>query len=473
MAPLRVQPPDIAIGDNRSVGRAPSPASPPRSGSQARCRSVMLIPKMPKSTKPPVRATRAKAEVQQEFTGIRREAEAARESADPKAEEAARLRAAEVRHAVEGNTVEGVVQRVSGLGLEISKALADVSAKLVEEVERLSAVREAVNLERAELERLHKIDVAATALDQMAADPKAEEAARLRAAEVRQAVEGTTVEGVVQGISGLGLEISKALADLSGKLVEEVEQLSAAREAVNLERTELERLHKIDVAATALDQMVQDYAREKERLEAEIAAQRAAWEEESRDGERERKEQEENLKKARAREIEEYEYKKNLERKKALDKYEEDQRLQEKKNKERQETLEKSWQQRETALKEQEQELLRLRKEAQDFPETVKTESDKAAVLASKAAGQKFEQEILLLKKEADTEKRLASLQVKTLEDTITRQAAQIEALQKQADEAKQQVQDIAVKAIEGASGAKALAHINQIAMEQAKRPQQ
>jgi hypothetical protein len=30
-------------------------------------------------------------------------------------------------------------------------------------------------------------------------------------------------------------------------------------------------------------------------------------------------------------------------------------------------------------------------------------------------------------------------------------------------------VQDIAVKAIEGASGARALSHINQIAMEQAK----
>ena len=62
---------------------------------------------------------------------------------------------------------------------------------------------------------------------------------------------------------------------------------------------------------------------------------------------------------------------------------------------------------------------------------------------------------------------------MKTLEETIARQAAQIAALQKQVDEAKQQVQDIAVKAIEGASGAKALAHINQIAMEQAKRPQQ
>jgi len=36
-------------------------------------------------------------------------------------------------------------------------------------------------------------------------------------------------------------------------------------------------------------------------------------------------------------------------------------------------------------------------------------------------------------------------------------------------EEAKRQVQDIAVKAIEGASGAKALSHVNQIAIEQAK----
>jgi len=85
---------------------------------------------------------------------------------------------------------------------------------------------------------------------------------------------------------------------------------------------------------------------------------------------------------------------------------------------------------------------------------------------------QKFEQEIVLLKKEADTEKRLSSLQVKTMDETIVRQAARIAALQKQVDEAKQQVQDIAVKAIEGASSAKALAHVNQSAMEQAKRPQ-
>jgi colicin import membrane protein len=60
-------------------------------------------------------------------------------------------------------------------------------------------------------------------------------------------------------------------------------------------------------------------------------------------------------------------------------------------------------------------------------------------------------------------------LQVKGLEETVARQAAQIGAIEKQLADAKQQVQDIALKAIEGASGARALAHVNQIAIEQAK----
>ncbi len=301
------------------------------------------------------------------------------------------------------------------------------------------------------------------------ADPKTEELFKRRESELRQAVEGVSVEGVVQRISGLGLEISKALSDLSEKLVQEVNRLASAREAVELERKELERLHKIDIAATALDQLVQDYARQKERVDADIAAQRTGWEEEVRQTERDRKEQEENLKKQRQREIEEYEYKKALERKKAQDKYEEDTKLLEKQNREKQEALEKSWQQREAVVKEKEEEFLRLRKESEEFPVRLKKEAEHAAAEAVRSAELKVEQQILLLKKEGEAEKRLAELQIKGLEDTVSRQSAQMGALQKQLDEAKQQVQEIAVKAIEGASGAKALSHINQIAMEQAK----
>lgn len=300
-------------------------------------------------------------------------------------------------------------------------------------------------------------------------DPKLEEARKARETEVRSAVEGLSVETVVGEVSNLGLSVSKSLATLSDQLVQEVNRLAAVREAVALEKSELERLHKIDIAATALDQLVQDHERQKQQLEAEIAEQRAAWEEELRQTERERKEQDELLRKQRQREADDFEYRKTLERKKAQDKYEEETKLQERANKEKQEALEKSWREREAALKASEEELKTLRKEAADFPARIQRESEKAVADAVRATEQRFEQRILLIGKDSESEKRVAELRVKALEENLARQSAQMAALEKQLEEAKRQVQEIAVKAIEGASGARALSHINEIAMEQAK----
>jgi len=251
--------------------------------------------------------------------------------------------------------------------------------------------------------------------------------------------------------------------------VEEVDRLAAVREAVAIESKELERLHKIDVSATALDEMVRDYAQQKDSLEAEITTRRTAWEEEIRATERERREQEDALKKQRQRESEDYEYKKSLDRKRAQDKYDEEIRLLERNNKEKQEALDKSWKQREAALKQAEEELASLRAQVGGFPDRLRAEIERAVAEAIRTASQANEQQMILLKKDAETEKRLAEARVKTLEEQAERHAAQVASLQKQVDEAKQQVQDIAVRAIEGASGARALSHINQIAMEQAK----
>jgi len=300
-------------------------------------------------------------------------------------------------------------------------------------------------------------------------DSKTQELARLRQAEIQQAVEGISVEGVVQNLSNLGLEISKALAEISGKLVSEVERLTSIREAVALQTKELERLHKIDIAATAIDHLVLDYQSQKQTLEAEIFAQRESWSAEELQRSREQKEYEENLKKQRQREVEDYEYKKVLERKKAQDKYEEETRVLEKKNKEKQEEIEKSWKQRETALREKEEEGARLRKEVDEFPARLKMEVDVAVSNAVKSAEQRFEQERILLKKESESERRLAELQIQALQDQLARQSAEIEKQRAQVEDAKRQVQDIAIKAIEGASGAQALSHIDKIAMEQAK----
>lgn len=82
---------------------------------------------------------------------------------------------------------------------------------------------------------------------------------------------------------------------------------------------------------------------------------------------------------------------------------------------------------------------------------------------------------MVVLGKDADAERRLAALQVTSLQETVSRQLAQIESIEKRMEEAKRQAQEIAVKAIEGASRAKVLTHSEQIAMEQTKtraRPQ-
>lgn len=94
---------------------------------------------------------------------------------------------------------------------------------------------------------------------------------------------------------------------------------------------------------------------------------------------------------------------------------------------------------------------------------------EKARAEAAAQAEAKLEQRILVLQKDAETDRKLAELRIQTLEDQLARQAAHVTALGKQLDDTKSQVQDIAVKAIEGASGSRALGHINQIAMEQAK----
>lgn len=73
-----------------------------------------------------------------------------------------------------------------------------------------------------------------------------------------------------------------------------------------------------------------------------------------------------------------------------------------------------------------------------------------------------------LLAKSKEKEK-IAELEIKTLESTIAKQATQIESLSKQLNNATSQVQNIAVRAIEGASGVKALSAVNEMALEQAK----
>lgn len=299
--------------------------------------------------------------------------------------------------------------------------------------------------------------------------PKSLEVQRLYESEIKQAVEGVTAESVVQRVGMLELEISRALRELSGKLLGETKLLQSIKESVGFEKKELERLHQMDVAKASLDQLLEEHTQKKAEVEKDLETLRTQWNAEQIERQQEQKQYEETLKKQRDREREEYEYQKKLERKKEQDQYEQARLEQERKNNEIQETFEKDIATREGALKEREEELVKLRKEVAEFPVRLAKDIEKAVSEKTKELEINHRQQVVLSQKGAEAEQRVAELRIRSLEETVQRQFAEIKSLGERLEEAKRQVQDIAVKAIEGASGARALAHVNQIAMEQAK----
>jgi hypothetical protein len=322
---------------------------------------------------------------------------------------------------------------------------------------------------KTEVEQEFSAIVEQVATEKNSSSLKNEMLSQIQEAEVRAAVSEITVEVIAKKLSDLNVEISRTLSSLSEKMNGEVGLLRSLKEAVALESKELHRLHRIDIAATSIDQLVADYQEKKASFEKDLLDARQEWAKETEEKKQQESEYTETLKKTRSRETEDYEYKKALERKKLQDRFDEECRLKEKQNREAQENLEKSWKERETVLKSREEELAVLKKEVEQFQGRLATECAKAAKEATKEAEAKYNQEIERLKRDLLVEKQIGELKLKQQQESLANQQTQMGSLQAQLDEAKRQVQDIAVKAIEGASGAKALSQINQIAMEQAK----
>lgn len=274
----------------------------------------------------------------------------------------------------------------------------------------------------------------------------------------REAVQEITVETVAQRVAALGVELTRTLSSLTERFTVEVKLLEDVRKAVALEQQEVERLHGRDVVASSTQELLEDYRRRKAALEAELKARQDEWQVQQDLRARQLREQEEEIKRQRQREKEEYEYQKALERKKDQDRYEEEKRQRE-----------RDWAARESQLREREQELATLKAEAAKIPAMLQTEVAKAVSDAVKGEQDRAKQQMLMVQKDRESDKQVSALRIAALEETVARQSAQIEALQNRLEDARAQVREIAVQAIEGASGARALAHINQIAMEQAK----
>ncbi|MDY7228747.1 kinetoplast-associated protein [Hyalangium rubrum] len=289
---------------------------------------------------------------------------------------------------------------------------------------------------------------------------KEQEARHSHAKNVLADVASLTAEAAVKKVTEAGLTINKTLGGINEQVMGLVEELKKLDEAIKLKNEELTGLHGKDIAASAIDVLVAEYDKKKaelqlemERLQKEIAETRAKF-----DADLAAERQAGEV--ARTRAEEEYSYNIQLQRKKDQDAFQEQLRLQSATERDRKEKLEKEWATREESLKLREKELEDLRKQVADFPAVLKKDTDAAAAIAGNRVKSEWEMKFTLAQKDAETAQRVASMEIASLKEANAKQAHALQLLQTELAEAKRQVQAIAEKALESASGARALAEV-------------
>ena len=296
------------------------------------------------------------------------------------------------------------------------------------------------------------------------------------------AADALSTEGVVKSIAELKASVNKALMQLADRLEEEVAKYSQIKRAVALKSTELQDIYGIQKSATTLLAMIESQQRkqaemeselseEKRQLQQEIESLRAQRDQEQKEHEAFEKERDALEQKRRQREQEEYRYASTRQQQQAKDAFDDQMAKAKKDLAALKAETEQSLGQREQALATREQELQSLRQRAEQFPKELDAAVAKAATQAREHAEQDAKTREELLKKEFAGEKNVLTTRVTALEQTAKEQAQRIAGLGQQAEKAYQQVQEIAIRAVEGSAQAKQLAHLQQMLSEQGRKP--
>jgi hypothetical protein len=305
-----------------------------------------------------------------------------------------------------------------------------------------------------------------------------------KAKEVIQVAESLSSEGVAKEISNLKIETSKTLAQISDRLEEEVNKFRAIQSAIALKERELQELYEIEKSAVALAALIEsqnqkresfesEMAEKKEALSQEIEALRAEREKEKNDYETEIKERDVAEKKRRDREKEEYEYSFKREQKLAKDRFEDEKAKLEKEIQIKKEQMQGELNEREKVVAEKEEELNELRKKVNFFPKELETAVAKAIKENTDRLNLEAKNREELAKKEFMGERNVLTTRIESLEKSVKEQNEQIAKFSQQLEKAYQQVQDIAVKTIEGSSTIKSFANLQQWISEQTRKAPQ
>lgn len=285
-----------------------------------------------------------------------------------------------------------------------------------------------------------------------------------------------TIESLAKVQMGFGTAVS----ELSEQLTTKASGLEKLRSAVATEIQQLEELHDLEITTDTLDNLIQSYEQNaqafveevslrKETLAQEFLQQKKTWEQEQEEYKRLLKESYDERNKTTQREAAEYKYNLELQRQLSNDEYEQVQNKLNNELEEFRQLQEKQWLEREKAVFEQEQQVAEAKNKVESFAKEKELAIKRATEEGKGIANYQAKIKTDLYAKDVEGQKRFYEQRLESLEQTIHNQETRIQGLVKQLESALRQVQDLAVKAIEGAANVNSYQAVKEIAIEQAK----
>lgn len=285
---------------------------------------------------------------------------------------------------------------------------------------------------------------------------------------------------VIKGLAQLGEQFNTALSQLSTNLLVEAGHLKEVSNQVTAESQRLASLYNLTIEENTLSILLKNYTETAQLHEAQIKQKREqvekAWAEKNQTWQQEKEETTQRLherenfdKKNQKREDTEYHYEVTLKREFNEEEYAQQRKQQQNILEEMQKNYQKQWDEKEQALTEREKQFEEYKAKVERFPRDLEAALKRAKEEGMGIARHQAKIKADLLAKEFSGEEEFSLLKIRNLEEEVANQMKQIDKLSQQLEATLKQVQELAVKAIEGASSHSSFQALKEIALEQAK----
>lgn len=322
---------------------------------------------------------------------------------------------------------------------------------------------EEVSLKSSKVEILKAYDDLLKQVKEEKSSDKREQRVRAEKQELVQKAGGLTMDSIIGSLAAVKLEVGKAFDQIEAKLLENHKELDGLEKAIAVEKEGIEQIHEIMAEADSLAALIKAQQQKKSDFEQEMQQaeqsfdenmeeKRIAWKQEEERMTQIVKDRKLQIEKERKQEEEEFIYQRDRQRKLEQDAYEAGKAALEKEILEKREAFERDLKARMEAVALKETEYAELKAKAGAFPAELQKQTAEAKANAVIEIEQRYQHEISMLKKEMESEQKLHQQMVSMLEAKIKENDAQLTQLAAKADTAGKQVQEIAVKAIEGAA---------------------